>query len=81
MAWPALWQRNPSAKLGIAAALALQVGGTLRRIGEVRRGQEEGLCSRGIDGHGAPPGWELLSMPRPGKNRLADSGLFFEGVA
>ena len=31
---------DPAAQLGVAAALAFQVGGTLRRIGEVRRGQE-----------------------------------------
>jgi hypothetical protein len=31
--------------LGVAAARAVQVGGTLRRISEVRRSQEQGFGS------------------------------------
>jgi hypothetical protein len=42
-------------KLGVACALAVQVGGTRRRVSEVRRSQEEGFRSCGIDGHGSPP--------------------------
>ena len=46
---------DPGTEFGVTAALALQVGGTLRRIGEVRRGQKQGFRSRGINGHGSPP--------------------------
>ena len=53
------------------------------RVGDVRRGLEEGFRSCGIDGHGSPPQWALLSMPHPRQKCLAASGLFltFRGVA
>ena len=72
---------RPGAEFGVRAALAVQVGGTLRRVGEVRRFQEQGFRSRGIDGHGSPPGWGLLSMPRSGEKCLADFELFSQGLA
>ena len=56
------------AELGVAAALAVQVGGTLRRVGEVRRVQEQGFRSCGIDGHGSPPGsGSAPQCPDPGR--------------
>ena len=81
---------DPGTEFGVTAALALQVGGTLRRVGEVRRGQEQGFRSRGIDGHGSPPGSGVillpqrrgtLSMPHPGEKCLTEFELFFQGLA
>jgi hypothetical protein len=50
--------------LGVAAALAVQQGGTLSRINEVRRGQEEGFRACGIDVHGSPPESSRNTNPR-----------------
>ena len=46
---------DPGPEFGVAAALAVQVGGTLRRGGEVRRLKEQGFRTCGVDGHGLPP--------------------------
>ena len=43
---------DSAAEFGVVAALASQVDGPLRRTGQVRRGQEQGFRSGGIDGRG-----------------------------
>ena len=45
---------DPAAQFGVRAALALQVGGTLGRIGEVECAQEQRFCARGVGSHGSP---------------------------
>ena len=54
---------DPGTEFGVTAALALQVGGPLRRVGKVRRVQEKGFRSCGIDGHGLPPGPGMILLP------------------